>query len=271
LNLFGKKVVYDVHEDYGKSILSKHYIPRFLKQILSFSFNFIEKCSVPFFDLTIAATDHIQKKFSNKRAITIHNYPLPQTNSKKNSISETFKIIYPGPISSIRGITSVFDAIARLGIANIELILIGDFVPSSYKEYLMKFKAWENVSYKGVVSHEEVIRSIASADLGIECSLPVPNYLYAESNKIFEYMSVGIPVLCSNLPRIQEIVEGSLCGLCVNPNNPDEIAKAIAYLYAHPEIREQMGKSGRHAVMTKYNWEHESTRLLQAYQELIVK
>ncbi len=268
LKLCGKKVIYDVHEDYTKSILSKQYLNRFLKSIISLSFHFIEKCSAPFFDLIITATDKIQMNFPNVRSTSVHNYPLLQSITKPNNVSESFKIIYPGPISNIRGITNVFEALDRLDILNIELILIGEFVPASYKDFLMKFKSWGKVSYRGVVSHEEVIRSIASADLGIECSLPEPNYLYAESNKIFEYMSVGIPVLCSNLPRIKEIVEGSECGLCVAAN-PDDIAKSILYLYERPELMAQMGKNGRNAVVNMYNWEVESIKLLKSYQNLL--
>lgn len=268
LKLLGKKVIYDVHEDYGESILSKHYINRYLKNLLSFVFNFFEKISVPFFDLTFVATDHIKNKFSNDRVITVHNYPIIQTIPKKNEVSNSFKIIYPGPISRIRGIGNLLDAIGSLKSVNIELILIGEFVPSNYKEFLMKLYAWDQVLYKGVVSHEEVIISLASADLGIECSLPEPNYLHSESNKIFEYMSMGIPVLCSNLPRIKEIVEGNRCGICVDPNKQHEIANAILYLYQHPMLRDQMGENGRLAILSKYNWEIESLKLLKAYQSI---
>src|SRR5699024_6698060 len=41
-----KKVIYDIHEDTSKQILSKHYIPRFLRKPISKIFSFYEKRSI---------------------------------------------------------------------------------------------------------------------------------------------------------------------------------------------------------------------------------
>ncbi len=47
----GTKIIYDVHEDYPEQILSKHWIPKFLKKIISRVFNFYEKKAAQNFDL----------------------------------------------------------------------------------------------------------------------------------------------------------------------------------------------------------------------------
>jgi glycosyltransferase involved in cell wall biosynthesis len=119
----------------------------------------------------------------------------------------------------------------------------------------------------GVLPHKDVMKNLTKADLGIECSFPTPNYLYSESNKIFEYMSVGLPVLCSNLPRIKEIVEGSKCGICVNPLDTQAIANSIEYLMNNPNLRKELGENGRKAILEKYNWEKE--KLLEAYNKVL--
>lgn len=269
LRLIGKKVVYDVHEDYAGSILSKHYLMPGLRRILAFLFDLVEKKSAPFFNRVIVATEHIGKKFKKGKTVPIHNYPLQQREIPAGSGgSGKFRIIYPGPIAHIRGIANVVDAVAALGLPDIELMLIGDFVPAQYRAELMRSPGWRNVVCLGPLPHAEVIEHIAVSDLGIECSLPAPNYLYSESNKVFEYMSVGIPVLCSNLPRIQEIVEGSRCGLCVDPNSPEAIARGIRRLYDDPDLRAEMGANGRRAISSTYNWDVEGQRLLKVYKEL---
>ena len=67
----------------------------------------------------------------------------------------------------------------------------------------------------------------------------------------------------------QEIVEGNNCGICVNPLEPKEIAKAIDYIINHPNEAEQMGQNGKKAVLEKYNWGVEEKKLFEIYKELI--
>ena len=46
LRLLGKKIIYDVHEDVPKQIMSKYWIPKILRKIIAGVFNIIEKnCS----------------------------------------------------------------------------------------------------------------------------------------------------------------------------------------------------------------------------------
>ena len=98
---------------------------------------------------------------------------------------------------------------------------------------------------------------------------PVPNHINSQPNKLFEYMSAGIPVIASNFPLWQQIVEGNKCGLCVDPLNTRAIAEAIDYMVEHPEEAEEMGQNGREAVLEKYNWEIEEQKLLSFYQQVL--
>ena len=101
------------------------------------------------------------------------------------------------------------------------------------------------------------------------CFHPIPNAVNAMPNKLFEYMAAGLPVIASNFPLWQEIVESNHCGLTVDPLEPKDIARAIEYLIEHPEEARKMGENGRRAVIRKYNWETEGKKLLELYAALI--
>ena len=98
---------------------------------------------------------------------------------------------------------------------------------------------------------------------------PEPNHVDAQPNKMFEYMSAGMPVIASNFPLWREIMEGSECGICVDPLNSEEIAKAIQFIIKHPAKAEQMGKNGRRALVDRYNWEMEEKKLLGFYKKVL--
>jgi glycosyltransferase involved in cell wall biosynthesis len=57
--------------------------------------------------------------------------------------------------------------------------------------------------------------------------------------------------------------------LLVNPEKPEEIAGALRWLFEHPEHAEEMGKRGREAVRSQYNWETEGRKLVAFYDSLL--
>ncbi len=87
--------------------------------------------------------------------------------------------------------------------------------------------------------------------------------------KIFEYMMVGIPVICTDFELWKEIVEGNNCGICVNPYDSIELVKAINYLLENKDIAKQMGDNGKKAVVEKYNWSTQEKVLLDMYEQLL--
>lgn len=117
--------------------------------------------------------------------------------------------------------------------------------------------------------HEENIKHLLDADCGLVCFQPAPNQINAMPRKMFEYMAASLPVIASNFSLWKEIIEGNKCGICVDPLNPKEIAKAIDYLIEHPQDARRMGENGRKAILEKYNWENESVKLLNLYDKLV--
>jgi glycosyltransferase involved in cell wall biosynthesis len=86
------------------------------------------------------------------------------------------------------------------------------------------------------------------------------------NNKLFEYMLADLPVICTDFILWKEVVEKNNCGICVNPRNVTEIAKAIQYLIENPDIAKKMGENGRKIVIEKYNWKEEEKKLLEIYK-----
>jgi glycosyltransferase involved in cell wall biosynthesis len=75
-------------------------------------------------------------------------------------------------------------------------------------------------------------------------------------------------VICTDFILWKEVVEENECGICVNPNNVNEITDAINYLINNPDIAIKMGENGRRMVQKKYSWEFEEKKLLEIYRSL---
>jgi len=266
-----KKVIFDSHEDVPKQIFGKYYINFFLRYVLSFLIRILEKVVCPYFNGIIAATPAIEKKFLkiNQNVMNINNYPI--IDELKSSQSETenfFFVTYVGAISSIRGISEIIKSMDHVK-ANIRLQLAGKFNPTSLLQDMTKYPGWKKVDYLNQISRLELNKLLSNSVAGIVTFHPSPNHLESQPNKLFEYMSAGIPVIASNFPLWKEIVEGNNCGICVDPLNPKAIGEAIQYFIEHPYEQKEMGRNGLKTVYNKYNWAIEEKKFISFYNKVI--
>lgn len=268
LKKLGKKVIFDSHEDVGKDIISKDWIPYIIRKFVSITYNSYEKYACKKFDYIITATPYIKDKFLkiNKNSIDINNFPILGELSNDTPWSEKKdEVCYVGGIAQIRGIKEVVKAM-EFTISNARLNLVGAFSEKAVEEETKSYSGWQKVNELGFLDRVGVGNMMSYSKAGIVTFHPLPNHIDAQPNKMFEYMSAGLPIITSNFPLWKEIVEGNNCGICVNPLEPKEIAQAIEYIITHPKEAEQMGQNGKKAVLEKYNWGVEEKKLFEIYK-----
>ena len=266
----GKKVIFDAHEDLPKQILSKPYLNIFILKILSWTLNQYEVYATPKFSGIIAATPFISQKFKslNQNTANINNYPIiGELNKSADWENRKREIAFIGGISEIRGIKQLVNALSIT--ENIRLNLVGEFNDPSLRAELTQIPGWNCVQEYGFLGRKEVAEILGRSKAGVVTFHPLPNHIDAQPNKMFEYMSSGIPVIASNFPLWEEIIEGRNCGVCVDPLDPREVARGINAILDDDERAQEMGGHGIEAVRNKYNWDVEELKLLDFYKSLI--
>lgn len=271
----GKAVIYDIHEDLGRDIQSKYYVPVIFRRPLAWMTDRMEHTACRCFTGLLTATRAIAQRFEklNRRTLVLNNFPLlSELASGANSpwAARAESLAYVGGINPDRGIKEIVRALHLLPEAlPARLELAGPFDPEGLREEAASLPGWERVNELGVLNRGAVAELLGKSRAGLVLFHPEPNNVNAQPNKLFEYMSAGIPVIASDFPLWRTIVAGYGCGLLVDPRKPPEIARAIEYLLTHPTEAERMGKRGREAVATKFNWECEERRLLEFYRCLL--
>ena len=265
-----KKVVFDSHEDVPFQILTKTWLPKFFRKIFSQLYAYYEKYALKDYDALISVTPHIVKRLRaiNPNTYQITNYPIVKDNwidkrSWNNSIA------YFGFIDQTKMIDSVVQAVENVdGVS----LLLGGLANNKYLEKLKACSGWKSVKYYGRLPFIDVQKIIYGVSVGIALNDYIPNYggnIGSLGNtKQFEFMQMGIPIICTDFVLWKEIIGEWKCGICVNPHDISAIRDAINYLIENKDIAKEMGDNGRRAVMEKYNWNAQEAVLLTLYDRL---
>lgn len=265
----GKIVIYDSHEDFPRQIFNKQWLPKWTRMPLSISIEFIEDYIAKRLDAIVCATPLIRDRFLkiNDLSVDIKNYVLLEEFSKIPLVKNKEKnICYVGALTQERGILQLLDAMYIL--KDVKLLCCGPFESSEFEKKLKQHTSWEMVDYRGIVSRNDVVKIMDESSIGMVNLLNTPNQVESLPIKLFEYMAAGLPAIASNFPLWKEIVEDNECGLCVAPESPEEIAKAIQFFFNNPDEVIRMGKNGKKAVNETYNWGAEEKKLVDLYERL---
>jgi alpha-maltose-1-phosphate synthase len=84
-----------------------------------------------------------------------------------------------------------------------------------------------------------------------------------------EAMACETAVVASRVGGIPEVVEGSVTGLLVPPDDPASLADALNMLLRDPGRAEAMGLAGRERAVREFSWDAVGTQTAELYAELV--
>ncbi|MBI9114760.1 glycosyltransferase family 4 protein [Sanguibacter suaedae] len=177
-------------------------------------------------------------------------------------------IAYGGRITTNRGLEETIAALAALD-DDVHLVVLGYGAPA----YLAALEAHatglgvrDRMHLVGKVPSAEVSAALADADASVVFVRPTClSYLWSLPNKLFESIHGGLPVVAADLPDTRRIVEEHGVGEVFSSDDPQEMARTIARVVAHPERY----RAAARLAAGELTWEREAERLLDVYRSAL--
>jgi glycosyltransferase involved in cell wall biosynthesis len=270
LRLFGKKVVYDCHENLPMQVLQKAWIPWPARWAVVPVVWLIEWTGSRLLSGVVVAREAMMERFPRRKRVLVRNFPPEQMCRATGEGSPVHLrrnvVIYAGGLSRLRGIGELVRAFRHPDLAEGELWLVGDFSEQAFRDEILQSLP-PNVRWLGRKDYPEVIELYKLAKLGAVLLHPTASHKDSLPLKLFEYLAAGLPVIASNFPEWVELLNG--CGVQVNPFDVDQIRVAIRGLLSDAARIKAMSAVARDRVLNSYCWENEGRRLVQSCCELI--
>jgi glycosyltransferase involved in cell wall biosynthesis len=177
-------------------------------------------------------------------------------------LKDRYVIIYVGGLEIGRGLEQVIDALPAVvkKVPDILFLIFGrGNAEKVLTEKIKQYGLSKHVILKGWINFEQVPSFISASNVGI-----IPHYVsdhtnHTISNKLFDYMSKGLPVIASSAKPMVRIIEEEKCGLIYSDTRG--LSDALIQL-SNLKIQRNMGRMGKAAVLRRYNWAYD-TKILK--------
>ncbi|NQT55517.1 MAG: glycosyltransferase [Desulfobacteraceae bacterium] len=173
-------------------------------------------------------------------------------------------IIIVGRLRGEKGHSVLLDAVTTVATAfpDVRLLVIGD---GPDRESL-KLKAEvlgiaSNIVWMGQKEPDEVFKLLAISDIAV-----VPSLFEGFGLVAAEAMTVGLPVIGSDVDGLREVIEHEVTGVLFPPGDSTALSETLIDFLKNPDKAKGMGAKGRERVRRLFSLERFAISTLSAYR-----
>lgn len=175
--------------------------------------------------------------------------PLPKR--KKHPV-DPFEVIFVGKFVPLHGCITIVEAAELLREEPVHFTMIGDGQDYPAVQELIRELELTNVTLTGWIDYQQLPEYYAQSDLCLGNFGASARASRAISNKVYEAMALGLPVLSGDTPGLRsELLTGEEVWVC-KVADTDDMARKILALMQQPELRERIARSGHEAYQQRY-------------------
>ena len=180
-----------------------------------------------------------------------------------------FVCSYIGTIGMAHALEVMLDAAERTrGDAGVAYLIVG--AGARYEELKAEAarRGLASVVFAGPQPRERMPEFLAASDAVLVHLRKTELFEHVIPSKIFETMAMARPIIMGVRGEAGALVEAAGGGLAMEPENGEDLARAIARLRSEPALGKSLGESGRAYVMEHFDREVLAERYLEHLKNL---
>jgi len=266
-----RSLVYDSHEYFTG-------VPELTGRIfVTWVWKTIESYIFPRLKHVMTVSDSLALQYEKEygiRPVTVRNCSVSSAGIEGYSGNETgikagdlLLIFQGGGINIDRGGEELVEAMRYTSGVSLIVAGSGDVI-GRLKNRVLDLELADRILFLDMMPWEELMKYTRSADAGLSLDKDTNmNYRFSLPNKLFDYISAGIPVIAGNLPEVAGIIKKYDCGIIIPEITTEAIAEAVETL---KNDRELLNKLRRNVVYASedLSWEKESEKVKKFYERV---
>jgi glycosyltransferase involved in cell wall biosynthesis len=187
---------------------------------------------------------------------------------KENGLENKFVVGYAGIHGLAQGLETIMKAANILREhKDIQFVFVGDGPEKPMLLQMKKDLNLDNVAFLPVQPKKNMPGIVASFDCALVPLKKLDLFKGALPSKMFETLASEVPIVLSVEGEAKDLIESAQAGICVEPENEQQIAEAILKLYENPGFRAELGRNGR-----RYIEEHfDRVKITKRFEEILKK
>jgi glycosyltransferase involved in cell wall biosynthesis len=184
---------------------------------------------------------------------------------------DRFVIGFVGSMKPWHGVDILLHAMRMLGGSNspFRLLLVGSGPElDNLRVQVSEMGLADVVHMSGSVPHQQVPDYLRAMDVAVAPYAPDADE-YFSPVKLFEYMSMALPVIAARLGQVSEVIEPERTGWLFRPGDAFELAGLIGRVASERELCRTVGLAARERVMNEYTWRHNARRVIAVAEDVI--
>lgn len=189
--------------------------------------------------------------------------PLPRVQDDSDT---TFRILFLGNLLERKGVADLIHALARpeLSAVQWQLTFAGGGPVETYRKLALSLGVADRVQFTGWVDQTTARDLLRHSD-----TLILPAYDEGLPLVILEALASGVPVICTPVGAIPEVIEDGQTALFVQPGDHAEIAAAIARLSKDRRLQDHLSAEGRDLYDRMFTMDAFIDSITELYCEII--